>query len=92
MIKKIQKFKYRHMLDLLMTTPYNKLLNVKVGMEDGWINEPTGVYDAVLVALDNEDLYKTLYYDNSPHLSDDYKLIVIKDMYKLYKNKNKGGK
>ena len=85
MIKVFQKIKYRHMLNLLKTTPYDKLLNVKTGMEDGWIDEPTGLYDTVLVALENKDLYNTIYSNNNKHLSDEYKLAVIKDMYKLYK-------
>lgn len=83
MIKRFKLFKYRHMIDLIKTVDSDKLLNIKIGMEDGWINEPTGVYDAVLVALYNNDNKNV--YDFAQNIWKEHgtiDLFLIENMYK----------
>ena len=87
MIKKIKLFRYRHMIELIKTVPSSKLLNIKIGMEDGWINEPTGIYDATLVAL--YDSVNTNQYDFAQQLWKEHgkiDLFLIEDMYKTKRN------
>lgn len=93
MFRKIKMFKYRHMLKLLKTVPCNRLLSIKIGMEDGWINEPIGLYDAVLVVLhDDSNIH---FYDSiqrnymSDGIFSNNDLCIISEMYSNKKNKRK---
>lgn len=88
MIKKIKLFRYRHMIELIKTVPSSKLLNIKIGMEDGWINEPTGIYDAVLVALHNESHISQ--YDFIRGMWQQYGTIDLFLIERMYKNKRSG--
>ena len=93
MIKKIKLFRYRHMIELIKTVPSSKLLNIKIEMEDGWINEPVGLYDAVLVALyddSNIHFYDSIqrnYMSDGIFSNDD--LYIIGEMYGNKKKKRK---
>ena len=77
----------------LKTVPCNRLLNIKIGMEDGWINEPVGLYDAVLVELyddSNIHLYDSIqrnYMSDGIFSNDD--LCIIGEMYGNKKKKRK---
>lgn len=83
MIKKIKLFKYRHMIDLIKTVNSDKLLNIKRGIEDGFIDESTGIYSAILVVLYNDKNKKS--YDFARESWEKYgaiELYLIEDMYK----------
>ena len=81
------------MLQLLKTVPCNRLLSIKIGMEDGWINEPGGLYDAVLVALyddSNIHFYDSIqrnYMSDGVFSNDD--LYIIDEMYGNKRKKRK---
>lgn len=83
MIKFLKRIRYRHMLELVKTVDYDKLINVRIGMEDGWIVEPTGLYDAVVVALQMETEYKAI--RENVDNTDEYLISAIEYMYKKYK-------
>ena len=87
------RYKFRHMLQLLKTVPCNRLLNIKIGMEDGWINASVGLYDAVLVALyddSNIHFYDSIqgsYMSDGIFSNDD--LYIVGEMYSNKKKKRK---
>ena len=87
------RYKFRDMLQLLKTVPCNRLLYIKIGMEDGWINESVGLYDAVLVALHDDsnihfyDSIQRNYMSDGIFSNDD--LYIIGEMYGNKKNKRK---
>lgn len=83
MIKFLKRIRYRHMLELVKTVDYDKLINVRIGMEDGWIVEPTGLYDAVVVALQMETEYRAI--RENVDNNDEYLISAIEYMYKKYK-------
>ena len=87
------RYKFRHMLQLLKTVSCTRLSNIKIGMEDGWINGSVGSYDAVLVALYDDsnihfyDSIQRSYMLDGIFSNDD--LYIIGEMYSNKKNKRK---